>query len=432
MDKPPVPAKKVVSTKLVLRPVAQAKSAEPDESVQGADDEEYGTRSAQEINALMMRAVASDAPRVLRRLIEERSVAWLGSSQSLSDTPTTNPVLAAILSPHGTRCADEFNAVYADVRKWTFGRWLPAHWAIAYKNEGALEWTLKGAGERHGPSLMDFERCDSNSMSKACRSGLALAAQMGDPDWLAKVLEVAVLSGASIEDMACSDRAGQPSAVATAIFAMSEAAREGAPKEEQACFEACARLLVAKGFPSDGMLPAGKLVCALALRPNSDSGENKAMAGAVRLAMELGSGAWAGSVPAGAFEAAGLAMDSEWARALLLCGFSEPVDGSFALGMSKRMKMDLFGGRPFEWTAQAQAFKLVELLRKSLVKAPLNMATSPLGGLELETARWAFDRAKGRSVLEPEKFLEKVEMALAVALSPASRPDALKSGSLRI
>lgn len=381
-----------------------------------------GAVGASEANEKMLVAVAAGDVRSLRGAIELGAEAWLGCPQSVSDDPRVNPALAALLSPWGTRCMEEFDAFFGDTRRWVHGRWGCAHWAVATKNGEALAWALGGSRRGAGQAgLMQEEAESRGAPGGARRSALALAAQMGDPSWLARVIGAAELGGVGRAELARLDRGSSVSALGLAMFELANGARQGGSEKELAGRVACAETLFELGFPVDGSKAAGAKLCvALALRSLEGREPNRAMSKAARRAVEMGSGAREGLAPAGGYEAAGLALDVEWARALSLCGMSEPGDGSFALGASKRMLLDLRAPRcseGWEWARGPRAAAILARMGKSLAAAPVALAESPLGGGELEVGRWmvAASLAGAGAGAGSERFREGVELAIASA-----------------
>lgn len=389
--------------------------------------------SAAQINDQMLMAVASGDTGSLRRAIERGAGEWLGSAQSRSDDPLVNPVLAALLSPFGFECMEEFDAFFGDMRAWTHGRWNCAHWAVAGKNEAALAWALKKSGRAASTlSVMDVEESGA-ALGGARRSALALAAQMGDPMWLGRVVEISTLSGEGVAVLARRDKASPVSALGLAVFELACGARDGMPLKEWSAREACSDMLCEMGFPIDGAkAPAAKLCVALALAHPEDAGPNKAMAVVSRRAVAMGSGSWGGHSPAGAYEAAGLALDDDWARALDLCGMSEPKDGSFAMGAAKRMLAELRADarrEGWEWGRLARGEAVLRRVGASLAAAPIDLADSPLGGREMEVGRWMIELSKGRlgAGMGVEAFKEGVELGIVSARAAGARAGAKRA-----
>jgi hypothetical protein len=396
--------------------------------------------SSSQINDEMLMAVASGDTWSLRRAIERGASIWLGGPECQSDDPLLNPALAALLSPFGAQCIEEFDSFFGDMRNWTHGRWNSAHWAVATKNEPVLAWALGGRSNKRwngesGLSLLDAEQSSDSAIGGARRSALALAAQMGDPQWLRRVIEISAERGADAAYLAKRDTWGSVSSLGVALFELADGLRQGQSSKELAGREACVKILFEMGFsPDSSKAPAAKLCVALALPNPGQKALNKSMARAAKMALAMGSGAWEEQKPAGLYEAAGMALDLDWARALDLCGLSEPEDGSFALGASKRLLSDLrecSESGSWDWATKHKAGEVPERIAASLRAAPLPLSTSPLAGHEVQTALWMIESASGRDAAGVEQFKERIELAIASASSSGA---ALKSkkGPLRV
>lgn len=436
--------------------------------IQDSSEDEENAETGAEINHQMLMAVALRDRHALGRLIENSSSAWLGSDESRSDNPEVNACLAAMLCPGDTEMIEVFDDFFGDVRHWQFGRWSVVHWAIAGKHEQLLKWALRDGSKdhrhRHGVSIMDCEGEDKEHYSKVRRNGLAIAVQVGDPQWIATVVALAEAEGCVMEKITRRDRFATPCAMGVALLELALAYRQGDGPEEIERRVACAQLLLNLGYHVDGRVPSGKLAAALALGHPNETAKNRAMAPAIRLAMTMGSGLpllreepeiekrgknggllrskklKAKIKPMKAMEAAGYALDERWAKALELCGLSEPKDGCFGMGAARRLHEELFtksNETSWSWAKNADAFRVIKLMECSIQDNKIPAAKLGLGGMEIEIARWMIKMTKesatksqASSAKELARQRERVELAM---VAPIERDEtARKSRVLRV
>lgn len=421
----------------------------------GSESEGARAMDPEELHHAMMMAVASDDDRGLFRLIERHANLWLDSPHSQSAEPMENPALAALLSPHGTRCVEAFDAFFGDVRKWKFGRHGCVHWAVAFRNEHALAWALRpersdrSYWNRHrdrGLTLLDREesaRCEEPGRRGAAgRSALAVAAAMGDAAWLARALELSEESGKSVEDLAREDRSSPVSAIGVALFELAEIARGGGDPERERGVLGCAELLRGRGFPVDGHKATALVIASYAHARPDEKAQNRAMRAAIERAHAIGSGADEDFAPASPFEAAGFELSAEWGKALALCGMADAGGAGFARGARARIARDNqepsrlnFAWMDMGYGGSRKGAEIAAALRRS----PAPPGQDPLGGVEAEILEWAIKRAKATEACGPgEGWPEEdgssgaLREKLTLAMATASVPSGASRGPLRM
>lgn len=362
-------------------------------------DDASDAQVANATNEDLLEAVRGDDPHAALRAMEQGWGAWLGSSLAQNNDPLTNPVLMAITTPGSQRCLDAMQAWSSDVSQWTFDRWAPIHWAVACRNEDGVAWALK-----HGASVLDQERKDS-AMS-VHRSALALAAQMGDPYWLAIVLDLAVHAEPNM-DLPPHRRVGPPSmdklvrqdarhklpAMTVVLHEMAEQDRRTALGAEDAItgnWDGCLAVLRERGFRIDRTTTVtAKLTCALALHTPNDPAL-AAYQRATLLAATLGSG-WSANhqpdegerEPVKLFEAAGEHLDTDWREALLLIGLQEgPEHGVWAVGASRELRRLMSLNNLSDVWSPARQSAIVQALQASLQAVPVAPHERAMRGYE--------------------------------------------------
>lgn len=382
------------------------------------DSGEIVGMEAVEANELLMAAVDAYDERAIRRLLEEQAHAWLASPMSFSDDPKGNPVLAAILHPLGSSCAEAFDWFFGDVRNWRIGQWLPVHWAAAAKLPSAMKWCLAKSeeGARNGGPLMELDKEASSSLPAPRRSALGICAQTGDPEWLAQALEMGVAAGLPLSSIIAADERGNVSAMGLALFEASQAAMDG-DKERLAGFKACARLLFKQGFSPDVMfMPASRLISSAAWSAPEGADCSK-MAPVIRLAVDFANRRDKRRV--GPMARAGSALDSRWASALALCGIVDGPEDSFGMAASAELR--------FQFFRNGSTAKYLGLGRKDPMgaNAIFSMRASGVDDLEARVAHSLRISGAPRG-LWPLRGLESD--VLRELASPSSKP---KSAALR-
>lgn len=362
----------------------------------------------------LLEAVDSDSPRAATRWLEEAAGPWSGSSYARSDDPEVNPVLRAILSPHGPAVLNAMDSWLVGVADWDIGGWKAIHWAVAHQSEWAVAWSLK-----NGRGLTERERRDNGQLS---RTALMMAVQLGSPEWLEKVLALDEEWGEGTTKLVRADALNHqgPTAIGIALYEMGaramdvRAGKESSPGQ----WGACAKILSQRGFFVDSRDGAragrsAKLACAIALANEKAPGLD-ALQGAVRLGLSMAQKNAAGTAPRQAekpFEAAGADADLDWRRALLACGFAEKTDGCWASAASKSIRDWAFGERAeaprglsvknrFAWLEVAKACE------ESFAAACIPELERPMRGLEKEFLLWAATE-KGHEALTASQMGRK-------------------------
>lgn len=386
------------------------------------------------VNNRMLECVRMDDGRGLERLVGDHAGEWLDSGECRSSDPEVNPVLAALLSPHGPSCIDAFDRHFGDIRRWNHGPWSPLHWAVAQKSSWAVAWCLQGGKPWDGQSdLLAEELKEFKTSGTASRTPLAVCAQLGDPAWLAEVLKLAKESGVDIARLAKGDRWKGPTAMGMALFEMADRARSGEYAASLKRFEKCAKLLGKEGFEVDGKVPAAKLCVVLALS-DSQHGGNAAMLPAAKLAMCLGSCAQGDAEPSGdarlpklgkgLFEAAGFMLDLDFKEALSLCGALEGPSDCFGVGVGKRLLADLRacdGSSRFdEQNKYDRLPRLAKSMEDSFAASGLDRESLPMRGRERECLLWMGERAKGGDAVGLDQFKESIELSIVSRVSSKS------------
>lgn len=389
------------------------------------------------VNQRMLECVRMDDDRGLERLLGNYAGEWLDGDACRSEDSEINPVLAALLSPHGPSCIEAFDRHFGDIRRWNHGPWSPLHWAVAQKSSWAVAWCLQDEKPWDRQSdLLAEEQKEFKTSGTASRTPLAVCAQMGDPAWLLEVLKIAKESGVDLARLAKGDRWKGPTAMGMALFEMADRARSGEPAASLKRFEKCARILAKEGFEVDGKVPAAKLCVALALSDREHEG-NSAMLSTAKLAMRLGScvqgdaepsgGAKQPKVGKGLFEAAGFMLDLDFKEALSLCGALEGPSDCFGVGVGKRVLIDLRacdGSSRFEDQNKYDRLpRLVKATEDSLAASGLDRESWPMRGRERECLLWMGERAKGGDAVGLEQFKESVELSISSRMIfKASKP----------
>ena len=355
--------------------------------------------------------------------LENSASLWLGSVESLSDDPNVNPILAALLSPLGLNTLEAFDRFFTDIRKWNYGKWNLVHWALAAQSSEALDWALNSRTRllHHDQSWRDIFQVEHSEPPSVQRTGLAIAAQMGDPDWLLHVIKTCITSGASLDIMTQMDRNSQVSALGIALFEWAIKAKEGASQDVLNRQQSCITLLHQMGFSADSFkTPAIKLCVALALHDPKHP-LNTHLGRAACMASECGSGTKHLGVNLGMFESAGFSFDPEWAQALMYCGLAQHSQDSFLLGLSKRIFHELQEENYsfFKNHSFPKINNIISHIQISLNETRIDPYSTPLVGLEHECLLWMQSLNRGEKTMSIQTFKERLEFAL---LTPPVHP----------
>lgn len=418
---------KFIQRKLVEVPIEEAK--ETDKSEMDPD----------QLHHLMMMAVGEDNAQGLSRLIENYTNVWLDSPHSTSSEPMENAALAALLSPHGTRCIEVFNTFFGDLRNWKFGQHTCVHWTVAYKNEAGLAWALRTRRDDHkgygrhsdcGLTLLDEET--PSRLGGVGRSALSLAVISGDTNWLVRVLEISEEAGQSVDHLAREDKKSSISAIGVGLFALAERARTQKPTADgpiEAGIQACMKLLHDRGFPVDGLKPTIHIIAGMTWINAKESIENNHMQKIMQQAHDMGSGTSSTHRPATPFETAGFDLNLHWASALQACGFSDPEGAGFAMGIRRRLALDSadLNHLNFSWVQDVLGVKKAIKIAATLQKSPPPPGLDLLFGMEQDLLAWAIHRgtriSSKTSNATDEKMLaaaigEKLALAKTIGLLP--------------
>jgi hypothetical protein len=353
-------------------------------------NDEEPVRLSQDINDDLLMAVACGDSSQVRRILSRDADVWLQGRECQSDDPEKNAALAALCTPLGPDCLEEFEWFYGDVCSWRFGRWLAIHWAVAQKNEWALDFLLdRGAklpklnGVPACPLLEPELKSSEHSLSTAQRTGLGIAAQMGDISWLNTVLLRAQQAGYSLDFLIQKDCKNKIPALSLALFEWADQCRQGASEDKQAALKACACFLRDQGFTVPQFGAASSKLCVMLALMEPNHPGNKAVGKVAKIAAKMS------GVP-GPYYAAGLALDLRWMKALVCCGLKPSKTDCFGLGVSQALFNDLNEASPrgdtgYGWKSHKKTRQdLMQYAQVSWVQCNVSPTSGALKGLEQE------------------------------------------------
>lgn len=320
--------------------------------------------------SMVMAAIHQDDPRAVREICEEHP-GWIGAEATGSASERENPALAALVSPHGTDCFEAMNNFYGDVWRWSADRWPMIHWAVAMRSEQAVRALMRCHGrdmrrwkdKSWGPLgiMWTIEDQAARGASAPGRSAMCVAAQMGDGEWMERLIEMAREQESQLGrewDPEAAERSGHK-ALTVALFesALDDLrqacgrSRGASPADRERTVET----LLKAGFKPDGsgfdQTAAIKMIAAVVVaeqaRAKSGMGGEpamipegempfKALLPGVRAAQKAGS---MRSSPfgdpkegAGLLELAGWSLDAELEERLLQMGVEPEQEGWFEQG----------------------------------------------------------------------------------------------------
>lgn len=443
----PISAERVRGLAMELR--AKAESLEQARGLL-AEFEDGGAEHLNDEEAARMALAAIELgdDRMMRRICEVFP-GWTGSELAQRTSVEENPVLAALMSAQGPRCWEAIDDFHGDAWSWEIGGWPMIMWAVAARSKEAVAALLEREerdqtrAKRSGPTRSGLLWSLERSERGPARSAIALAAQMGDEDWLDWILDRAreqeELRGRDWNPSHAEDWS-ECKALAVALFELAQEDLRIAKGESEgtrrASRERVCRRLSEEGFEPDGrhrgQTSALGLVAAIA-ETDAGRGWERRLRPALELALELGS--MRKPKPprrpprpgAHALELAGWSLDADLETRLLKAGFEPGERGCFEEGAARSLaamaaspEQGWSGGMEIiEQLGDRKALSLAERLEGVEGWAPGAMAGRWVKAL------WAAKKALEKGKEDRVEAIKKEGLAAmeALALSMDTKPD---------